>query len=103
MCLSHWAEDQLLVELVLVVVEVLDKRCQLHLPRQGNDLCLLVCSTLLLPSVDSDLLDEFSFSVRKLFVVVVVLLLLLHIVQLFNINWIIISESDESMSRARSC
>ena len=84
MCLSHmasmkphWAEDQLLVELVLVVVEVLDEMSQLHLPRQDIDLCWLVYSTLLLRNVGSDLLDEFFFFAQMLFVL---LLLLLHIV-----------------------
>ena len=38
----HLAEDQLLLELVLVVVEVLDEKSQLHLPRQDIDL-LLFC------------------------------------------------------------
>ena len=64
MCLSHMAsmkphlvEGQLLEEQVLVVVEVLDERYQLHLPRQDIDLCCSVCSTQLLLSVDSDLLS----------------------------------------------
>ena len=64
MCLSHMAsmkphlaEDQLLLVLALVVVEVLDEKYQLHLPRQGNDLYCSVCSTQLLLSVDYDLLS----------------------------------------------
>ena len=72
---THLVVDQLVVEQVLVVVEVLDEKYQLHLPRQGNDLYCSVCSTQLLQYEDFDLLDEFFFCSQKLSV-----LLLLHIV-----------------------